>query len=589
MNAHIEKSLNKKHGITITKNRFEIPPQYLDKVPSTLSKYVSQSLSSNVEKNLTDSCSKNSLFSQGIKRNVNGINVVTLPKGTSIYKIFNGYFNSDDIFEYWKKNKDTIYWFGNKNFVYLAGASTFTGINAFKLVQDLNLVDLYEENNLKKFIEFSKRYKDKQLPNIVRFLFGYEISLEDQAIQLYKLTRWTDLWHYDKPLRNEFVNYDCEVDTEIKKVKPLSRFKSHYYWEKIKMKDLYLDFVKKYELDGYMRHAVYSPLETNGYMNEEIIIPGDKILSHFIADDTDLMTWKNWLLPKKIVDNKKLLDNFSFSGNSMGGNFKFKKILFWLKNSSNKLTFKKVSQNSFTMCSYNIHYCENINGMISHVKNFDNIIELFKNKSPDILVIQEINKIQNGQEVVEIDEIYAKIKNSLNYNYHYAALNGSKNTYMAVFTKIKPNNTVTIDVTVDDSTPRQIVILEIYGIKIACVHLEIGKRYIKYKGFDKEKYKKLINENKKLRKTQLQKIISHNVDAITGDFNFSYNNGEFKYMSRNNFNCPIFKRKSTPYNNVDHVFYKNGINLLKSKLIKCNYSDHLPLMLEIEKIRTKNS
>lgn len=40
------------------------------------------------------------------------------------------------------------------------------------------------------------------------------------------------------------------------------------------LKTLYLDFLKYYKLDGYIKHASKSGLDANGYMYEEIILCG---------------------------------------------------------------------------------------------------------------------------------------------------------------------------------------------------------------------------------------------------------------------------------------------------------------------------
>ena len=58
----------------------------------------------------------------------------------------------------------------------------------------------------------------------------------------------------------------------------------------------------------------------------------------------------------------------------------------------------------------------------------------------------------------------------------------------------------------------------------------------------------------------------------------------------NNFQQNNDTQNSTPYNRVDHCFIRKSINnknnkiIKNNKLLKCNYSDHLPMFQKLEPI-----
>ena len=65
--------------------------------------------------------------------------------------------------------------------------------------------------------------------------------------------------------------------------------------------------------------------------------------------------------------------------------------------------------------------------------------------------------------------------------------------------------------------------------------------------------------------------------------NFILDDLETKFLNKNNYyQQNNDNNKSTPYNRVDHCFIKNIMydtnnNIQTNKLLKCNYSDHLPM------------
>ena len=110
------------------------------------------------------------------------------------------------------------------------------------------------------------------------------------------------------------------------------------------------------------------------------------------------------------------------------------------------------------------------------------------------------------------------------------------------------------------------------------VHLNIGYRL---KRFNENLNKLIIKFNSYLRIEELKKIIKYNPNMIIGDFNFEVNSYENIFLKKNNYYLMDNNNdNSTPYNRVDHIYYNKNTKL-HNYLIKCNYSDHLPLFQEI--------
>jgi len=82
----------------------------------------------------------------------------------------------------------------------------------------------------------------------------------------------------------------------------------------------------------------------------------------------------------------------------------------------------------------------------------------------------------------------------------------------------------------------------------------------------------------------IDKILVYQSDIIIGDFNFTLNDEEAKYLQNKNYFSQNYKKQnSTPLNRTDHCFIKNKF-IGKNTLLKCNYSIHLPMLQNLVKI-----
>ena len=144
-----------------------------------------------------------------------------------------------------------------------------------------------------------------------------------------------------------------------------------------------------------------------------------------------------------------------------------------------------------------------------------------------------------------------------------------------------------------NKTIRNIILLYTEYGKIAFVHLEIGLRCV----YDNKLNMLIKKLNSEVRIIMLKKILLHNPDILIGDMNFTLNDLETKFLNKNKYyQQNTDEQNSTPYNRVDHCFIKKRINnkddKIKNKimnnntLLKCNYSDHLPMFQNLEPIIT---
>lgn len=260
-------------------------------------------------------------------------------------------------------------------------------------------------------------------------------------------------------------------------------------------------------------------------------------------------------------------------------------IEFYNTNNINHINYVKQKDN-LVIFTYNVHGWININDDININDNFTNIINLIKNIDIDILILQEVcfNNILSKNYI--LDQF-----NKIGFIDHFTVNNGGcflkakTCDNILILSKTKIINKKEIDVTCG-YFKRCVSIVTIDGIKLCAVHLEIGKRYhhLPINNRYREQIEKNNTDN---RINQLNNIINQNsdsdIDIIIGDFNFSFKDPEFNWLTDNQFCYYGDYENTTPYNKTDMIFIKNSskIKYVNSVSIKCNYSDHLPVICEI--------
>lgn len=255
---------------------------------------------------------------------------------------------------------------------------------------------------------------------------------------------------------------------------------------------------------------------------------------------------------------------------------------FYGLNNQNNIQYNKKNKSNLLILNYNIHGWVNLNKNINNSDNFLNIFNLIKNiPDLDLIIFEEVcfNNIT--------PEYISNTYKSLGYIDFYYVPNGgcfrnpTKTDYIFIMAKFQFQNKNLLDITKSRFT-RFGLYFEYNKKKIIVTHLEIGKRYHHIKnGIYKNK---TISENILDRKSQLDLLLDKfaDPDIIIGDFNFSPQEPEFDYLISKGFNFTGDKNiNTTPYNRVDLIFLNNNINLVSEKIINSNYSDHLPVLFEI--------
>jgi endonuclease/exonuclease/phosphatase family metal-dependent hydrolase len=157
----------------------------------------------------------------------------------------------------------------------------------------------------------------------------------------------------------------------------------------------------------------------------------------------------------------------------------------------------------------------------------------------------------------------------------------SSMSYIFIFSKYDMKDCKSIDITCYQSV-RNVINVVVKNISITAVHLEIGQRFHHLEA-GRERYE-IVRRNSNDRLYQLDQIIhTFNPDVIVGDFNFTINDREYTtLLNRKYYVYPDFV-DTNPFNRCDWLYGKVGtIDIIKGWTIKCNYSDHLPIVTYIK-------
>ena len=538
---------------------------------------------------------------------VDGWHVRIIPKGTNIYKSFQGFVTEDQIKKYNKNDPTRPSWFGNKYGVYAITRTDWNCMVSFKLTKDIVLIDYFDEHNLQKIVDL---VNDKDIINTVKMSTGFKMTLSDQIRYLYKTyPKWNEIWIYTKPVLPKKTYIYCNP-------KKLPKFNPIGAIAMIHAHDIQLFrrvFVKFPKIDGMVRHQIQSGIDEGGvFYHEEFIIKGSSQLDKLKFDRSDPLCWINW----KIKDLEIPKDGITISYNSgskfantnkLSPNENFKLIKF---HSNNKkcLELVPLQKNDKILLSYNLHNFQNLDPNVSNNSNTLNILGL-------------VSKYQNNAEILCFQETSFKtLKDktyfetelmSMGFKHFIYAKNGDytfkdtdiDTTLICCFSKngkfsvvdttitqkeyaysieskkyITPNGASTSEdgLSLNRFENRRQILIESNTIGIVCiVHLSIGVR---------ETTNPTINipirfANSNLRILQLTKILLYEPDIIIGDFNFTADDPEAKFLLSKGYQLPTeiqLNEKSTPHNRVDLCFSKKQLG--NNVLLKCNYSDHLPMI-----------
>ncbi len=234
----------------------------------------------------------------------------------------------------------------------------------------------------------------------------------------------------------------------------------------------------------------------------------------------------------------------------------------------------------------------------------ENIIKLVKKINPDILCFQEVtigSSYNNKQDVAKI------IAEKINFEYNFSNAhkyefpitpkgesNYGGNGIFSKFPIIKNSNFPIVNPSDSKDFPYErrtcavskIQLSDNKTITMATAHSSYNPRFIENKEKLKE-IKKLVD----FFKNNKEKLI------FTGDLNLIPNTKSVKLIEKQLVHCgPDYKEPTwttKPFSfmgfeetklrwRVDYVFATKDIKVISSKILKTKYSDHLPILIEVE-------
>lgn len=233
----------------------------------------------------------------------------------------------------------------------------------------------------------------------------------------------------------------------------------------------------------------------------------------------------------------------------------------------------------------------------------ENILKVVKKINPDICCFQEVtvgSKFNGKKDVAKF------IGDKLNYNFNFSnshkyefpitpkgEVNYGGNAIFSRFPIIKNSNFPIIN-------PKDSPKLKYERRTCAVSDIRIGKKILKVATTHKSYSSGFMEDKEKISETE--KLVSflkkYPKDVIfTGDLNLSPNTKSIKLIENELNHCGPDYSKSTwttkPFSfmgfeetklkwRLDYVFASKNIKILNSKIIKTKFSDHLPVLVEIE-------
>jgi endonuclease/exonuclease/phosphatase family metal-dependent hydrolase len=520
-----------------------------------------------------------SLYDIGIKGQKEGFNVIILKKGTNIYKSFPGFPSEDDIIEYQSKNMPS--WLGNKYLILAICKTHWNSIVSYKLVDDIYLIDYFDDHNLKlllsKINELDIHHQKKEhIKNIVRLATGYNVSPSYQLKKINEHYGWNELWEYTKQIFPISGNHAYCNSRNRGQLNPIGTLHS------VHTIDTYLfnNIFSKMDIDGIIREQILSKIDENGvFYHEELLIKGTSLNNKSIIDISDPLHWCNWdKLINKIPDIRNGLPLKYYVGKFLGNTYKpvnddFKLVNFYIKNND----YIDIKKGKYVM-TFNVHGFNSLcqrdkpthNKVLSLISSIDEIV---------VFCIQEYS----------YSEYFEDSLKKMGYNI-YRTENGSKaessKNYKSCIlfgTLLHPVKFEEVKyISKNKNTIRNQIICYTNKITFIGAHLEIGSRASNYIICDNEcKEAKNVNSNERIN--QLEQLIDKKNVILMGDFNFTPDDVEYKYLLNKGFSSVCDETmKTTPHNRVDFIFTNiNGGILSDDIILKTNISDHLPVLKEM--------
>jgi endonuclease/exonuclease/phosphatase family metal-dependent hydrolase len=550
-----------------------------------------------------------SILSQCRKEAAEGFEVRVAPKGMRIYKALPGFITEDRVAEYLSRHGDTPSWFGNKYFCYVLAGNQWWGLISFRLEAELRLLDLFVPSNIARIIEIARERKDRfpahwpaeKFIEILRATTGYQVTPAEQLSTIHKYNpSWSVLGLTPSPALPKYTHVYCNPP-KVDGLNPTLSIKENFTNDKILMEYVLGGYPG---IDGVIRDSIRSVVEEGGVLsNEEVVVKGAAQKSKMVFDYDDPLCWPNWKLSELTIpaDGFSLYSRIFSPDDRMPPNSDFKLIRFYLDNPPELVGLPGHQH----LLSFNVHAFRSLNGDISQEKTVADILALIKRYANKLttLILQEVVWKEG---VVHKGQLLGQLK-SAGFPFIHIARNGaperrkpSPNELFLVVASRGPAHGSVVDTTVRqvdaDASPRRLtydewdpestriarptmreqIVFQSNGLKVAAVHLEIGHRL----KLEPEKNLLIREINSNLRRHQLDKLLKREPDILIGDFNFTAEDAETSYLAERGYDrVGDSETKSTPYNRVDQVFVlrTKRERLGANTLMRCNYSDHLPM------------
>lgn len=592
------------------------------------------------EKMINNYCiNDKSLYDMTHEEVLDGFVMRVLPAGTNFYNtnhifITEGQFKDACIY-----NQNKPIWIGNKYFCYFFARQSEGVLLSLKVDKPIYLLDIFNLDNLDRIHDILlnepndsfEKYDDKHMfsylisdyneDNYQKKIFlklfyikyGYKITLSQKIHDIYKILKNTNSEHIINIYTDDYASgktYNYCNTYKVNGVNPINEIDAIYLLLKNKLtvnaeKIIYkILSIKNVKYDGIIRGAIKSDLDEGGvYLLEELTLKGSALLNKTHFDYSDNLNWVNW---KKYKKYKGLqFNNTMYKKISYNISYIFTVFDYYLKNKPKNIKLKK----KYIM-SYNINSFDNF--ITNASDNANNVFDLIKkyinNLKIAILIEYPLDKIHIINEKIGSLFNYIEYTNVGENKKQILVLSNNKYIKKKIIVNISLSSDELIhigkkitthynnkyythetkynDITKFSEIDRNIIILYTnYGL-ISCVQLEHGF-FDKYKSDNDESENESIiikKINTAIRLKMIDTVLKYEPDIIIGDFNFTLDDEETYYLqSKNYYPEPYKKKLSTPTNRTDHCFMKDKF-VGKNKLLKCNYSMHLPMIQSIKKI-----
>ena len=370
--------------------------------------------------------------------------------------------------------------------------------------------------------------------------------------------------------KNEFNNKQIYFNKKIRKYGTGGN-------DRIFAKFLYELFGDK--IDGWYSKQIFSPFYP-GVLQSEILLFNYNKIERDINNKYDWNSWKKYL-PFKIPDIKYF--NFNIELLKKNGNFRLIKFYLNNYNKYKNYNFDIFKNKNIKILTFNVHYLSSINLNDDDNKCFNKLILLINKIDFDVIGLQQF---PNNY----IDKLIKNIKyKNVIYTENGSFKNSNKKLFCILLSKHKINK-YKIDKYIIRNKYQNIIKANINinnnNINVIIIHLPIGKRYNNLEDLKDVNKNYMYNYN--IRKNILYKILNYKNTLILGDFNFTPIDLESKLIIKTTFNKSFNKlikdiKYTTPFKTiVDYILINNNFNNLKYNVIDFPYSDHLPIVLQLE-------